>query len=287
VLSNSVIEKLNIVKDLNNIFESHQIPLGLKFEDLTITENTVSDSTHGTSLLSDAIINNIWGNIRSAEVFHYTNKIKTESILSSGKFRLYNLSKRFGEGEINTFCISHDLQGYLEKDDEGTPTYKKLLMNDMYTASFSGVEKNSQEEKYLKNEFASYQGVRLKLKVTAANQDFRKIVYEKNEGKPLSLLNEITTAVKTKYGRSFILNGISRLCAFYLSSSFKLENEYRILFKYQQSCGVDIKNDGTHNYVELPLNTMNSTGYMIEILEIETNESLTIPDNFKCNLKQW
>jgi len=282
---NSIIEQLTLVEDINKILENHGISLKLRLEDLTITNDTVNDLVKHNSLLSDAIVDYIWDNVESKEVFHYTTKTKAESILNSGFFRLYNLLKRFEEGEVNTFCISHNLNGYLEKDDNDSPTYKKLLINNMYYASFSDTKLNDQEEKYLKNEFSSFEGVRLKLKITATNKNFRKIVYEPSKGKPLPLLNEISTLVETKLKRKFILKGISRLCAFYLSNSFKLESEYRILFKYQEECGVCIKNDSTYNYIELPLGTMSSTGYMIEVLEVQTNEKLNISDNY--NLKYW
>lgn len=282
---NSVMKNLNLINDINNILESYQIPLKLKMEDLTFTDATVSDLVKPDSLLSNAIVNYIWDSIKTEEVFHYTTKTKAESILNSGFFRLYGLSKRFEEGEIIAFCNSNNALGYLEKDNKGSPLYKSLLMDKMYYASFSKTNLNPKEANYLKNEFSSYQGVRLKLRVTAKRQDFRKIVYGSDKDQPLPLLNEISTLVEKEYQRAFILKGISRLCAFYLSSDFKLEAEYRMLFKHYPGQSICIKEDGEYKYIELPLNKENTTGYMIEVLEIQSNESLDIPNSY--NITSW
>ncbi|MEZ8138803.1 hypothetical protein ACED34_25185 [Vibrio splendidus] len=281
-------EELDLVSDLNKILSKHGIQQKISLQDLTITDNTVSDMVKSDKLLSDTITDFVWKNLAEKEVFHYTNKAKAESILKSNKFRLYTLTKRFSEGEISTFCNAHNLKGYLEKDkNTNEPVYKSLLMNNMYYASFSDTYLNEMESKYLKEEFSSFQGVRLKLRITAKNKYFKNIVYDKSKGAPIEVIKEITDLIESKYNRKFILHGISKLCAFYLSNDFKLENEFRILLQHNSYQNIDVLSDGQHKYVELPLGTMSQIGYMVEVLGIQTNENLSIPDEYKPLLKRW
>ncbi|MDD5179923.1 MAG: hypothetical protein PHT15_01520 [Gallionellaceae bacterium] len=76
--------------------------------------------------------------VRSATVYHYTSREAAESILSTGIFRLASIEKRLNDGEIVTFCQTHGLLGYLEPDtNSGMPTYRTLLMPQLFYASFT------------------------------------------------------------------------------------------------------------------------------------------------------
>ncbi|UQN42409.1 hypothetical protein [Agarivorans sp. B2Z047] len=105
-------------------------------------------------------------------------------------------------------------------------------MKIIFYASFTDSNLTTEQEEYFWKAFAPVDGVRLKLEVIASNSNFRKMVYEKTKGNPLSLLNDLTRVVRESYGREFVLSGISRLCAFYLAKDFDVENEYRALYRY-------------------------------------------------------
>ncbi|MGF1907829.1 hypothetical protein, partial [Aliivibrio salmonicida] len=111
--------------------------------------------------------------------------------------------------------------------------------------------------------------------------------YNKDNKQPIGLLKDITSLIENKYDKKFILSGISKLCAFYLSNQFKLEKEYRVLFSCSSGCNINILNDGQNKYIEIPLGVMSSIGYKIEVIEIQTNEILNVPSQYKPLLKRW
>jgi hypothetical protein len=269
-----------LIDNINSILSSHGIAESIDLSNITITDKTVTDFVKDNQKLSNLIVDAIWPSIDNLAVYHYTSKKAAESILNSGEFRLYSLLKRFSEGEVNVFCRNHGLGGYLEQDENGEPKYKSLLMSNMFYTSFTDTNLTSTQEDYFWRTFASVDGVRLKLNVTASNPNFRKIVYEKTKGKPLLLLNELTKVIRESYGREFVLSGISRLCAFYLAKDFDVENEYRALYRYWEGFGPSPHNDGEHQYVGLPLDCLSDTGYRIRIEEIQTNEDLNIPSQY-------
>lgn len=269
-----------LIDDINSILSSHGISESIDLSNITITEKTVSDLVKDNQLLSNLIVDSIWPSIDKLTVYHYTSKEAAESILNSGEFRLYSLLKRFAEGEIITFCQNHGLDGYLEKNECGEPKYKSLLMSNMFYASFTDTNLTSDQEDYFWRTFATTDGVRLKMNVTASNSNFRQMVYEKTKSNPLPLLSELTGTIKKTYGREFVLSGISRLCAFYLAKDFDVENECRALYRYWGDFGPSPQSDGKHQYVGLPLDGLSDTGYKIKIEEIQTNEILNIPSQY-------
>ncbi|WP_298150288.1 hypothetical protein [Flavobacterium sp.] len=270
----------SLVSDINAILSRHGVKGTINLSDITITDKTVTDFVKEEQKLSNLVVDTIWPSIHNQTVYHYTSKASAESILNSGEFRLYSLLKRFSEGEIETFCQNHELNGYLEQDENQEPKYKSLIINNMFYASFTDVCLTTEQEEYFWRTFASADGVRLKLEVTASNPNFRRMVYESYKGKPIPLLSDLTNVIRTSYSREFVLSGISRLCAFFLSNEFDIENEYRALYRYWDGFGTLPKYDGKYQYVGLPLDVMTDTGYQIIISEIQTNETLNIPSKY-------
>jgi len=275
-------EQNALIDCINSILFKHGISDPIDFSNITVTNKTVTDSVKENQKLSNLIVDAIWPPIDDLTVYHYTSKEAAESILNSGEFRLYSLLKRFDEGEIKAFCENHGLKGYLDQDENGEPTYKSLIMSNMFYASFTDINLTTEQEGYFWRVFAPVDGVRLKLTVTASNPNFRKMVYEKTKGTPLPLLNELTKEVKDLFSRELVLSGVSRLCAFYLAKDFDIENEYRALYRSWEGFGPSPKSDGKHQYVALPLDGMSDTGYQISVGEIQTNESLNVPSQYSA-----
>ena len=270
-----------LVKDINQILSANGVMEQISLSDITITEKTISDLVKQNAKLSDAITNFLWPSITSASVYHYTTRNAAESILKSGIFRLNNIANRYSEGEIVTFCKTHDLKGYLENDKNGDPKYKHLIMPNTFYASFTDVSLTEDQEEYFWRNFANNDGVRLKIEITASNPNFRKLQYEQKQGKPIQLLSKLTSCIRQKYSREFILKGISRLCSFYLSGKeYGIENEYRALYRVREGFGPQPKNDGAHSYIELPLNEMSECGYQLEIVEVHANERPNMPNSY-------
>lgn len=268
-----------IPKTINAILRAHGVrEIGIS--DITITDKTVNDLVKEEKILSNAIVNKIWPSIDNKVVYHYTSKEAAESILNTSFFRLYNISKRFTEGEIVTFCQNHGLSGYLKKEN-GEPYYKTQLMKNMYYSSFTDTTLTDEQEAYFWRTFAPCDGVRLKLNIEASNPNFRPMVYENKKGQPIRILSDLVREIKNKHDREFVLSGISRLCAFYLAKDFDVENEYRILFRDWGDGSVKPKNDRGVSYIEVPLGSMGPTGYKIDVLEVQSNEALSIPNIYQ------
>ena len=276
-----IIQMNELVKDINEILKKNGVSAVISLADITITEKTVSDLVESDAKLSDAITNFLWPSITSATGYHYTSKAAAESILNAEIFRLNNIANRYSEGEIKTFCETHDLKGYLEKDGDGNPKYKHLIMPNTFYASFTDVSLTKNQEEYFWKTFAPCDGVRLKIEITASNPNFRKLKYELTKGTPIPLLAELTNCVRAKYNREFILKGISRLCSFYLSGEdYGIENEYRALYTVWEGFGPQPKKSEKHSYIELPLNAMSECGYQLNIVEVHAHEKLKIPDAY-------
>ena len=274
-------EKNSLIEDINSILEKYKIGTSITLSDITITDETVSDLVKQDARLSDAITNHLWPSIKSKTVYHFTSKDAAESILNSGVFRLNNIERRYNEGEIETFCKTHKLNGYLEKDQNGNPKYRDLIMPNTFYASFTDASLTTEQEEYFWRNFASCDGVRLKIKITALSPDFRKIYYEKTSGHPIELLEELKNCIKRNYNREFVFKGISRLCAFYLcGEDYGIEGEYRVLHRVWEDSSSKPKGLGAQSYVELPLGEMNECRYKLDIIEVHAREKPKMPERY-------
>jgi len=274
-------ERIAIVADINGILASCGITQTVSPADIIITEQTVSDGVKAHPKLSGVITDFLWPSVNAAIVYHYTTREAAESILNTGIFRLSNIANRYSEGEIVTFCETHNLQGYLEKDINGDPRYKSLIMPNTFYASFADVSITPDQEEYFWRNFGFNDGVRLRIEVVASNPNFRRMFYEQKKGVPIRVLSELTRCIREKYGRAFILNGISRLCSFYLSGEkFAKENEIRCLYRVWEGVGPQPKGNAADSYVELPLNAKSEFGYQLTVTEVHTATPINVPSTY-------
>jgi hypothetical protein len=272
-----------LIHDINSILTSHGVGTQITVEDIICTENVIVDSGRSDGKLSNAIVGHIWPSIPTKRVYHYTSRESAESILSSGVFRLSNIEKRFSEGEIVTFCGTHELSGYLEPVDEsGTPYYRANMMPRLFYASFTDTNVTDEQEDYFWRTFATSDGVRLELEIVAQNPDFRKVFYEQFQGEPIQLLNDMVTTINKKYNVKFILGGISRMCAFYLDGEdFDIENEYRMLYKVWPDFRQQPVTSGGESFVEIPLGgAIADCGYGITVTEVQALDCPSMPAGY-------
>lgn len=271
----------SIVDDINEILRKHGVQQTIDQRDITVTDKTVSDIAKPTGCLSDAIAEQLWPSVSSARVFHYTSREAAERILATGMLRLTNIEKRYHEGEIVTFCKTHGLLGYLECDSSGAPKYRTLLMPQMFYTSFTEANLRPDEEEYFWRNFAPSDGVRLTFDVEAKNPNFRRIRYEAKAGVPIPVLNDLVSTLRVQHGREFVLQGISRLCAFYLcGATYGREKEYRALYKTWPECGPQATGSGPNSYVEIPLGQMTDHGYLFRVIEVFASTRPNMPDRY-------
>lgn len=276
-----------IANNINNIFIKHNIHEKIHHSDIIVLDNIICDNLfQNKSNFSNIIIKNIWPPIKEREVYHYTNQKATESILKSETFRLCNIAKNYSFNEVEAFCKNHNLTYPLKRDENNIPNYKKDIMPNTFYASFTDVENPNIHiaDNYLWRQFSKQNGVRLKLKISAKNEDFREMKYEEIKGKPIELYNDIISLIENQYNKKFAIKGLSRFVSFYLPIKFKEETETRLLFRTWSNTDKYIIGDQNkieETYIEIPLNKDNFTTYKIEITEIQSDKELIIPDKYK------
>jgi len=263
--------KIEIASALNDVLSRHGINAVINAQEISVTENTVSDGVLGQKL-SSAIVDALWPSIHFAKVYHYTTFHKGENILKSGCLRLNNIERRYCDSEIRSFCETHQLTGYLVPGENGDPTYRSLIMPNTFYTSFTTTELSPEDEEYFWNNFAGSDGFRLTFEVTATNQDFRKMLYQKVDGEPIHLLADIVTLVRERFDRQFYLSGLSRLCSFYLpGSKYSREKEYRLLYRIWDDSGPQQVGCGRESYIEMPF-SIPTAGYTIKITQVCGND---------------
>lgn len=268
----------SLVADINELLKKFKVSGCISIDDLIITDYSVTDSSQ--EKLSELVISSIWPSIRSATVYHYTRKEYAESILKTGIFRLTNIEKRYSDGEIEAFCEAHKLNGYLDRDTDGNPAYRKWLMPNIFYGSFTDTSISAEEEEYFWGAFAFSDGARLKIQIEANNTNLRHIYYEAKSGRPIPLFDAIRQCVKKHTGLEFTLRGISRLCAFYLRG-YAHEKELRALYKTYEGWGMQPQGVGADSYIAIPLGVENECGYKMTILEVQASEELDIPSHYE------
>lgn len=267
-----------IVSLINETLRSHGIETCICPDDITITDAMILDSDRAMPKLSGAIINRWWPSVPSRRVYHFTSKTSAERILNSGEFRLSCILGRINEHEIESFCESHDLTGYLEKDDKGVPTYRTLIAPNTFYASFAGSNIIKDQEECLWRRFASVDGVKITFEITAKNPDFRKVVYKSDSQQFIPVLVDLRAKLRHQFGKEFQFIGVSRMCSFYLpGEQYGVENEYRMLYRVweggiRQPCIEDGK-----PHIGLRLNEMNDIGFRLDIVDVQSSHRPNMP----------
>jgi hypothetical protein len=275
-----------LIADINAVLERHGIACTIQRGDITVTDRIVTDGAKEFPRLSKAIEDHVWPSVPSASVFHYTSRSAAEAILSTGVLRFSNIEKRATDGEIDVFCKTHNLSGYLAMDDNGQPTYRALLMPGIYYASFTQTHLSPNDEDYFWRTFAAVDGVRLRFDVKSPNPNFRKIAYEAQPGKPIPVLADLISTIRQNHRREFILKGISRFCAFYLASSYAHENEYRALFKADPGGGPQPMGTGPSSFMEVPLNHATPHGFEFRVTEVHARSRPNMPDHYPFSQRE-
>lgn len=274
----------DLLLDINGILSEYGSNEKISMDDITVTETTVTDLVKDKSRLSGAIINLLWPSIKSAVVYHYTSMEVAENILSTNIFRLYTIKKNLSQGEIRTLCEKFRLEGYLEKDENGSPKYKSLIACNTYLASFTDTDPNLEKDQYFWKEFATkygkHEGARLKIEINASCPDFRKMRYDLKDDFSINLFRDLTDCIEKKYNKKFIFKGISKICSFYLPGKLLHQREYRILYRVWQGSILQPKNYGKCKYIEFPIDTNSKNGYKLKIVEVNAEKQPKMCDKY-------
>lgn len=187
-----------------------------------------------------------------AELFHYSSIDSLRSIAAANEFRLYAVRKRIDEGELSTFAKAHRLDGYLDETN-GPPFYKELSDDLFYTSLTNTDPSNSTRAPSMWAIFAKGTGVCLRLRLSPKAAELRSIQYERRSES--TLLQKINEALAAEGKPPFVPWTLSRIGAFYLSSTMQDEDEVRLLIKRHKDGPNLAKSDGSYEYWPLPLGT--------------------------------
>lgn len=263
---------------VSDVLAAHGINENITWEDIAVTPKVVTDGVGSTQKISSAIIDKLWPSVRQAQVYHYTSQEAAAEILSSQRFRLANIGKRITEGEIETFCLSHGLTGYLDATS-GEPLYRALIESNTYFACFTDINLDEDEERSF---WQSFGPVRLRFTINAQSPDFRRIYYEPVPEQPIPVLRDLAARVRNEFEREFILRRVSSICSFYLSERrFGWEKETRILWRAWDGSPCRPVGTGPNSYVELDLGIMSSCGFELSITEVCAADPVAVPDGVK------
>ena len=199
--------------------------------EVAATPSKVIIGVAGGTALADRICELLFPKAPSGIYYHFTNFDSFCGILASRNLRLYNLQKRFSEGEFRLFCEDHGLDGYLahSQTNPGRLVYQEL-MDDLFYGSFVNHEQKDSNQLW-ENFGDHHHGIRFAFRINAdMHPDFRKIAYQANNELPL--FHELQGAF-AKNGQKFVVGGLSRFPAYYVCSGYRGESEWRLLVKKQ------------------------------------------------------
>ena len=245
----SVMRRLQKMDAAHNIFRSvlgtstpdlifEQRQLLFSDDEARLYENTANDRE-----LAEAVLGIDFPRIVSkVELDHYTSVQSLRGILVSRAFHLRAVARNLPHDEFTTFAKQHDLAGYFDTGQSGQCVYEELS-DDLFFLSLT--EPGHPNENHMWEEFASRgRGVRMRLCVTPKPPaDLRRM--RCTTGAPTAF-KRINDDLKRQLNLVYIPWGLSRICAFYLTSSYDIEMESRLLVK-RHNDGIDLTiPDGMH-----------------------------------------
>jgi hypothetical protein len=197
--------------------------------------------------------------------------------LSTRTFRLTSILKRFKDGEIAEFCKDHELDGYLDSDERDEPTYKSLVMPNMFYASFTEKYLTPDEARRMYDRFGGEDGVCITFRVRASNPNFRRIVYQSAPLASIPVLDDVMRCIKSYGDRRFVMSGVSRLAAFYLGRRYSGEMEFRMLHRVWDPDLASLPSDaGGDRYIEIPLGIGGAYGFELDVVQVQSRRSLAV-----------
>jgi hypothetical protein len=208
---------------------------------------------------------------------HYTKSVGFRGIMQSGELHLAPLTRRLGQGELDTFAIGHGLKGYIDGKGQATDDMRKAAADLFYT-SFT----NSKVSNSLWKIFGDHgDGYRLRFEIKAGGgAQLCSIRYQGQE----TLLKQVNDTLVGAGLPRFIAKGISRIGAYFLPNSLNYEGETRLLAKRFEGGGAPVLTGSRGDYWPIPINTANRTA-SLELTQIGVR--MRNPTKVRQNLPDW
>ena len=193
--------------------------------------------------------------------YHYTSFENAKNIVESQKLRLYNLNKRFDDGEFTTFYEEHGMDGYKNGETVlGIDCSNKSIMSEIFYMSLTGAGTGSLYNSLWKDFGENGEGVRLEFSVNPKTNDFREVYYSKhNKANNIPLLKQLFQDIQAKYSKPFNFTYSSKIGAFYIKGKYNTENEFRFIVKRTSDDygayhlkPIEVNPDKAIRYIEIP-----------------------------------
>jgi hypothetical protein len=208
---------------------------------------------------------------------HYTDSVGFRGIMQCCALHLLPLTRRLGQGELDTFAWEHELNGYVEQNGPVKPLLREAAANLFYT-SFAAQPLNDK----LWDRFGDNgNGYRLRFRVMPKGAgQLREMRYHNRT----TLLRQINDALISVDLPRFILKGISRVGAFYLPAVWQHETEIRLLAKRFAGGGAPVVDGPGGEYWPIPIGQPNFTA---ELSLIEIGVRNLNPTIVEQRLASW
>lgn len=198
--------------------------------------------------LSRIVENYIWDLAeKDMYIYHFTKEEIAKSIENSSTLKLYNILKRYNEGEIKDFIKDFEIPHTVDEN------YQEI-----YYSSFTTTIPN-ESNKSLVRKFRSFTGdwgARLKFRILKQDSNLKYINYDKSKFK---LIHDLRKAMKDTHNIDLIINGFStHFASFYVNEKYSHENEIR-LYKnllFDETMAVNTDEHGL-TYINFNLNCNN------------------------------
>lgn len=217
VFANSINEVLNFHGIKEKINHTHLLRIqGNSNDDLVLSY--FQNRSNDRNKLAKIIEKYIWNVVeKDTYLYHFTSEESARSIEQTGILRLYNILKRYSEGEIKDFINDFNIP-YTQKDN---------YQNIFYTSMTPIIPKLS-DSKTIENfrDFTGSLGARLKFKLLQKDDNLRHITYEQDKFK---IIHDLRKMIKEKHNMDLIINGFTtRFASFYVNQKYSFENEVRL-----------------------------------------------------------
>jgi hypothetical protein len=226
---------------------------------MTITENSLIEFSN-YSALTESILAYDFPKIGGSVVLdHYTTGTNFRSIMESKELRLAPITLRLGQGELDAFAHEHELRGYVDANGRVQPTLAEAA-KDLFYTSFAEPSPN---ETLWRAFGDGGNGYRLRFEISPDAAELREIRYH---GAP-TLLKQVNQALVQAGLPRFVLKGVSRIGAFYLTTNWQREKETRLLAKRFDGGGAPVVVSSQYEYWPVPIGKINKTADL-RLLEV-------------------
>ncbi len=248
---NIILKKYGIEKTINHTHLVRIKSSGIDNLSLSYFQNREQD----VNRLAKIIENYIWDNPEeSIYIYHFTKEEFAKSIESSNFLRLYNLFKRYDDGEIQDFL-----------KDFSIPYKIKENYENIFYSSFTNKIPSLSDTKTIQEfrNFTGDYGARLKFKVLKKDNNFRYINYDKHK---FNLIHDLRKIIKENHKIDLTINGFTtRFASFYVNEKYSHENEVRLYKNLLFDKEFIIKKDeDDFSYIDFNLN--NQTLVLEEVI---------------------